>query len=306
MAALLVALSVMSIMPRRRCRSGGRWCNANGKRARVSGASSACRRSNCSRAEPADSRHRSTCSATVVSFENSTKIRSPMATSSLCIWARLAWVACRRAWPAAAAAGTRSRIVRGAGQQQSSPGTGGSPLTGATSQLPSPTGRGLAPASPFGQASTPGAGPIIGVSSRSTAQSLRLYNGRNHYNEWLFVSTAATRDAGRGAGRRRAWAFPGVEVAEAAAAAAGAWSWPGTAPDGLNRGGPTRGPHAACARTRQPLWRAEHTGAGADRRPRAILIKSQVTRHKAQGTRNKHNPYRSRADTPPPSPCPLL
>ncbi|HEX2461046.1 MAG TPA: type II secretion system protein [Vicinamibacterales bacterium] len=129
------------------------------------------------------------------------------------------------------------------GQQQSSPGTGGSPLTGATSQLPSPTGRGLAPASPFGQASTPGAGPIIGVSSRSTAQSLRLYNGRNHYNEWLFVSTAATRDAGGGAGAPA----PGMGVpgrggrggrgGQPLAPGRGA----GTAPDGLNRGGPTRG-----------------------------------------------------------------
>ena len=32
-----------------------------------------------------------------------------------------------------------------------------------------------------------GAGGIIGVTSKSTAESIRLYNGRNHYNEWVFA-----------------------------------------------------------------------------------------------------------------------
>jgi len=37
-----------------------------------------------------------------------------------------------------------------------------------------------------------GAGPrggMLGVASKSTEQSLRLYNGRDHYNEWQFVFT---------------------------------------------------------------------------------------------------------------------
>ncbi len=52
--------------------------------------------------------------------------------------------------------------------------------------------------SPFGPATggAQGAGPIIGVVSRSTGESLRQYNGRGRYNEWLFVSTAATQQAG--------------------------------------------------------------------------------------------------------------
>jgi type II secretory pathway pseudopilin PulG len=126
------------------------------------------------------------------------------------------------------------------GQQQGSQGPGAPPLTGAPSQLPSPTGRGLAPASPFGQASTPGAGPIIGVSSRSTAQSLRLYNGRNHYNEWLFVSTAATRNAGGGAGTQTpGMSGPGRGGRGGQPPAPG--RGPGIGPDGLNRGGPIRG-----------------------------------------------------------------
>jgi type II secretory pathway pseudopilin PulG len=39
------------------------------------------------------------------------------------------------------------------------------------------------------------AGAIIGVVSKSTDKSIKLYNGRNHYNEWLFVYSAP---AGRG------------------------------------------------------------------------------------------------------------
>jgi type II secretory pathway pseudopilin PulG len=72
-----------------------------------------------------------------------------------------------------------------------------------------PTARGGA-ASPFagggvGQAGAnqpgiAGAGPIIGVVSRSTADSIRLYNGRGKYNEWAFVATAATQQAGAPAG----------------------------------------------------------------------------------------------------------
>ena len=44
---------------------------------------------------------------------------------------------------------------------------------------------------------TPGAtvgpqGGIIGVASKSTATSLRVYNGHDKYNEWVFVATQAT------------------------------------------------------------------------------------------------------------------
>jgi type II secretory pathway pseudopilin PulG len=58
----------------------------------------------------------------------------------------------------------------------------------------SPTGgRGV---SPIG---TPGAGTvggIIGVVSKSKDKSLRLYNGRNHYNEWAFINTPQTQTPG--------------------------------------------------------------------------------------------------------------
>jgi type II secretory pathway pseudopilin PulG len=58
---------------------------------------------------------------------------------------------------------------------------------------------------------TPGAAPtvpsggIVGVTSKSKEQSIRLYKGRNHYNEWLF--TPAPRVAAPGAGGQGA---PGV------------------------------------------------------------------------------------------------
>ena len=34
-------------------------------------------------------------------------------------------------------------------------------------------------------------GGVIGVASKSTATSIRLYNGRNHYNEWQFIYAPA-------------------------------------------------------------------------------------------------------------------
>ena len=36
----------------------------------------------------------------------------------------------------------------------------------------------------------------MGVSSKSTETSLRIYNGRDKYNEWVFVATQASVRAG--------------------------------------------------------------------------------------------------------------
>jgi type II secretory pathway pseudopilin PulG len=43
-------------------------------------------------------------------------------------------------------------------------------------------------------------GGIMGVTSKSTATSLREYNGRGRYNEWTFVATPANVQAGTGGG----------------------------------------------------------------------------------------------------------
>jgi len=78
------------------------------------------------------------------------------------------------------------------GAQPQAPGTAprgsaGIPNPGATSPAAG-ANRGI---SPIG---TPGAGPvggIMGVTSKSKEKSIRLYNGRSHYNEWAFVFTPA-------------------------------------------------------------------------------------------------------------------
>jgi hypothetical protein len=49
------------------------------------------------------------------------------------------------------------------------------------------------PATQLAGGTTAGAqGGIIGVASKSTAASLRVYNGRGKYNEWTFVALQAT------------------------------------------------------------------------------------------------------------------
>jgi len=40
------------------------------------------------------------------------------------------------------------------------------------------------------------AGGILAVASKSTQTSMRLYNGKSKYNEWLFMATAASTQAG--------------------------------------------------------------------------------------------------------------
>jgi type II secretory pathway pseudopilin PulG len=86
--------------------------------------------------------------------------------------------------PSAGGPGVIQRATTVAQQpSQQQPQRGGG--TGAATQ----PGGDLRGVSPIG---TPGAGGgttggISGVTSKSKAQSIRLYNGRNHYNEWAFV-----------------------------------------------------------------------------------------------------------------------
>ena len=74
----------------------------------------------------------------------------------------------------------------------------GQPAQGARGAQPGvspvPPGRAGAPGAP-GAPGAQSAG-IMGVTSKNTSQALRLYNGRGHYNEWLFVATQATTQAG--------------------------------------------------------------------------------------------------------------
>jgi type II secretory pathway pseudopilin PulG len=107
--------------------------------------------------------------------------------------------------PGRGAAGQPGRGGGATGQA----GRGGTVAPGLlTGRGQAPGARGIPTTSPFsgggvgqtgfgtGQTGTAAAGPIIGVVSRSTGESLRLYNGRGKYNEWAFVATAATQQAG--------------------------------------------------------------------------------------------------------------
>jgi len=75
--------------------------------------------------------------------------------------------------------------------------TGGGRATqpGLSTQSPSVVGR---PAGPQLSAAGQTAGGIQGVTSKSKDQSIRLYNGRNHYNEWAFVYQPQVQQAGQG------------------------------------------------------------------------------------------------------------
>lgn len=70
---------------------------------------------------------------------------------------------------------------------------GGTPPFGSTPPAtPSPTpGSGS-----FGSA--PGGGPIIGVYSKSEEESIKLYDGKDHYNEWYFVMKQEQPRPGQG------------------------------------------------------------------------------------------------------------
>ncbi|HEX7136481.1 MAG TPA: type II secretion system protein [Vicinamibacterales bacterium] len=115
---------------------------------------------------------------------------------------------------------------------------GPSARPGAPSQ-PGTTGRGF---SPIG---TPGAGAtggVIGVVSKSKDQSIRLYNGRSHYNEWAFVSTPQVQAPGAGGpGGRGGRGGPGGNNP---ANPTSPFSTPGPF-NGPGRGGPGRGTNPA-------------------------------------------------------------
>ncbi len=108
------------------------------------------------------------------------------------------------------AAGQRGGEATPGGQGQSTPGIQGglaSPGGQPPGQSPDATsGAAFQMGQRAGAAST-GRGGIIGVRSRSTEASIRIYKGGTHYNEWQFVWSAQQARPG-GAGTRR----PGVSM----------------------------------------------------------------------------------------------
>jgi len=123
----------------------------------------------------------------------------------------------------------------------------------ATSQ-PGTTGRvgGTArqPGAPAGAATTRSSaaqGGITGVTSKSSAQSIRVYNGRSRYNEWTFVYAppAPTPGAGGGPGTatpgQRGQPQRGQQGQSGRAGGAGSPFGPGGRGGADGRGGPGRG-----------------------------------------------------------------
>lgn len=83
-------------------------------------------------------------------------------------------------------------------------------------------------------------GGIIGVASKSKEVSLRVYNGRTHYNEWQFIYLQTSAQPGVGAGPA---AGRGVVPAFGAPGSPGGAGGRGGRGDG--RGGPGRGTPSA-------------------------------------------------------------
>jgi type II secretory pathway pseudopilin PulG len=67
-------------------------------------------------------------------------------------------------------------------------------------------GRGGPAPVPGGQGATGVIQGLIGVVSKSTDQSIRVYNGRSHYNEWAFLAQAVTQQPAAPGGAQQ----PGV------------------------------------------------------------------------------------------------
>ena len=89
------------------------------------------------------------------------------------------------------------------------------PARGATGQAGQPSRpAAVIPQPPSSNPATGPRGGVVGVVSMSEEASIRLYNGRGHYNEWQFVHTAATARPGGGAtqGQPGRGASPGTSV----------------------------------------------------------------------------------------------
>jgi len=131
----------------------------------------------------------------------------------------------------------------GAGRAGAQPGAGGAQPVGGAGAQSSFGGRGVAGGgagqgrqagtsvggTSFGGGAAFGAaGGIVGVASRSTEKSLRLYNGRGAYNEWTFIAVQRSLQAGGGAAGAQA---PGQGAAGRGGRGGDRGTGPGTAPN---------------------------------------------------------------------------
>jgi hypothetical protein len=86
---------------------------------------------------------------------------------------------------------------RGSSSTTDSSGRGSGSGSGSTTSTLTPTQIGQRATGP--SAGPAGVGGIIGVQSKSTDESIKIYNGRNHYNEWAFIFQPPVQAPGTGA-----------------------------------------------------------------------------------------------------------
>jgi len=93
----------------------------------------------------------------------------------------------------------------------------------------------------FGSTGATGAGGIIGVTSKSTETSLKVYNGRSKYNEWAFVYVQ-TAQRPQGSGQQQPGAPGGQQRPGAFGMPAGSFPGPGQRPGGGQQPGGAQQP----------------------------------------------------------------
>lgn len=106
-------------------------------------------------------------------------------------------------------------------------------------------GRGGPPtsAAPFGAGNGNTPGGVAGVVSTSKEESLRVVQGRNHYNEWVSTAFASTTIPGGATGPGGASAAPGVVPGQGGPGAGrGGVGGTNPSPGGAGRGATTTGP----------------------------------------------------------------
>lgn len=97
---------------------------------------------------------------------------------------------------AAQGRGGAAAVPNGQGAPATRTGTGVVPQAGRGGAAPAPQAQSSLQSNLQSGLPSNTQGGIIGVVSKSTATSLRTYNGRTKYNEWAFVATQATTAAG--------------------------------------------------------------------------------------------------------------
>lgn len=114
-----------------------------------------------------------------------------------------------------------------------------SPSSFGPSASAAPAGRGTAASgSQPGGAGIQTTAGISGVTSKSKDTSIRLYNGRSHYNEWAFVYTPQIQAAGQGGAPGAGAPGQRGQPGQPGGPGAGQRGQPGTNPFGRGRGGP--------------------------------------------------------------------